>query len=100
MRHQTSGRVRAHILICELILHLLASLKKRLANAGAVPRTWTTLKMSLRSHAYATLTIKTPTAIQQPRKLGIPDRIRQAIYKQLVINIADFPKNHTILPLS
>jgi len=39
VRHQTSGRVRAHIFICVLTLHLLASHKKRLAEAGALPRT-------------------------------------------------------------
>jgi len=39
VRHQTSGRVRAHIFIIVLALHLLAFLKKRLAEVGAPPHT-------------------------------------------------------------
>jgi len=56
--------------------------------------------MLLRSHAYATLTVKTPSAIQQLRKLGRPDQIQQTIYNQRGINTADFPKYRTTLPLS
>lgn len=98
VHHQTSQRVRAHIFISVLALHLLAFIKKRLADAGAPARTWTTLKLLLRSHAYVTLTAKTEIAIHRLRKLGRPDQAQQTLYDQLGIKIAALPKSRSTLP--
>jgi hypothetical protein len=100
VHHQTSERVRAHIFISVLALHLLCYLKKSLHDAGEPARTWTTLKRLLNDHAYVTLSLKTTEATHHLRSLGRPNQEQKAIYKSLGIELADYPKTRLSVPLA
>jgi hypothetical protein len=100
VHHQTSDRVRAHIFISVLALHLMCYLKKSLETAGEPTRTWTTLKRVLREHAYVTLSVKTAEATHHLRKLGVPNQEQKAIYKALGITLADCPQTRLSVPLA
>jgi len=98
VRHQIKERVHAHIFISIIALHLLCFIKKRLADAGEPARTWTTLKHILRSHAYVTLSFKSPAATHHLRKIGIPNAEQKRIYDRLGIRLADCPVSRFCLP--
>lgn len=98
VRHQTQGRVQAHIFISILALHLLCFLKKSLADHGE-RRSWTTIKMLMRSHSYATLIVPTDSAIHHIRKLGRPDQTQKDFYRKLGINWEQSPTQRVTLPL-
>ncbi len=98
VHHQTSERVRAHIFISVLALHLMCYLKKSLEQADAPSRTWTTLKRVLSEHAYVTLSLKTAEATHHLRKLGEPNQEQKAIYKALEINLTECPKTRLRVP--
>lgn len=98
VHHQTTERVKAHIFISVLALHLLCYLKKRLHEAAQPARTWTTLKRLLSDHAYVTLTLQTEHTTHHLRRLGKPNQEQSALYKALGLKLADCPQTRLHVP--
>jgi len=98
VRHQKAKRVRAHLFISILALHLMAYIKKRLCEAGEPPRDWTTIKILMRSHTYATLSTKLQKQTHHLRKPGNPNLTQKAIYSAMGIDLSTCPKTRFTVP--
>ena len=92
VHHQTNQRVRAHIFISILALHLLCYIKRKLLDGGYPAQTWETLKTILHSHSYTTLSANKGAKTYSVRKPGLPGEVQKKIYEIFGIKIKELPR--------
>ena len=96
-RHQTEGRVDAHVFLCVLAYHLLRNILWTLELEGD-NRNWETLKGVLRTHCYTTILLPTRSGqTHRIRKAGQPEECQKAIYRHLGIAWDDLPRNRSVI---